>query len=414
MKKLICSLCLALLLTPGLALAGNTTNSGYATAPQPLYSLPGDHRFHLGEFYSQDVFHEWHYFTMLGKDLDTGEDISFFWCIFQTAFDPKREHPFNSVILAYHIQNTGEFWSAANHLGGKLVAKGTNPDDPNFHFSYSMKDPVSAWTTDYKHASESWRFTGSSTNDKLDGFKENDPYVFDVTMQVQKPGYLPAAYFGLEAIGYTPGYRQNPETTWGLTRYYTSSKSIIEGTIEIGGKKRRIKGDGWFEHQWGNYTDVEKARYFWGYMRLNDGRAFTWRQYYKTPDFGEYDAGMTRFQVVNPDGAMEYAFGPSFVYKPTKWWKSPISGKKWPWWGEMETPIGKFYFGPKWPSQESGTISYSDLSFIEGCAYIRSGSPDGPIVGTGFVEIVDTPGGVSAPKVFGDRDLRLKIDDMNR
>ena len=80
---------------------------------------------------------------------------------------------------------------------------------------------------------------------------------------------------------------------------------------------------------------------------------------------------------------------------------------------KWQNPIGKFYFGPKRPSQESPGVSFP-ISFIEGCAYIRSGSPDGPIVGTGFVEMVDTPAGVSAPKVFKDRDLKLKINEMNR
>lgn len=116
---------LGLLLIPALSVAGNTTISGYATDPQPVYLLSGDHRFHLGEFYSQDAFQEWHYLTLPGKDLDTGEDISFFWCIFQTAFDPKREHPYNSVILAGTISYTDQ-----DFIEGCAYIRSGSPDGP--------------------------------------------------------------------------------------------------------------------------------------------------------------------------------------------------------------------------------------------------------------------------------------------
>lgn len=78
----------------------------------------------------------------------------------------------------------------------------------------------------------------------------------------------------------------------------------------------------------------------------------------------------------------------------------------------MDTPIGKFYFSPKWPSQESPGITTG--AFIEGHAYIRSGSADGPIIGEGFVEMVDGPAGSPGPKSFPGQDLRLKVGEMNR
>ena len=401
-------------LNPQNVLHPDQIHSGYASAPQPLYSLPGDHRFHAGDDDSMDAFHEWQYFTLLGKDLDTGDDISFFWCIFQTAHDPRRGHSHNSVFLAYYNQNTGEFWSSANHLGGPLFSRGTSPDEPDFNFAYFMDDPVATWSAHYEHVNEMWRFAGSSTNDTLDGFTRNDPFVFDVTMQVRHPGYIPGAYCGPEGVGVTPGYRRNPDTAWGLTRYLTAPTSNMEGAIEIGGRTRRIEGIAFFEHHWGNCRDVETSRYFWGYMRLDDGRAFTWGQHCKRPESTDCDIGRTRFQLVNSDGPHQHAFGPTFVYTFTKWWTAALNGNTFPWWGEMETASGTLYFGPRWPFEEPLGLRHTSTRRIGGCSHIRIGSPDGPIVGTGFFEVADVPMGVSAPRVFKERGFRLNIDDMNR
>ncbi len=388
--------------------------SGLASAPQPIYELPGDHRFHAGEFYRKNAFFEWNYFTVLGEDVDTGEEVSFFWCVFAASWNKALDRPYYFNIMAFHSLETGEFHSATNMItSGQLENNGTDPSSPDFEFTYSMDDGTSAWFTHYDHATETWTWSGSSTNDSFEQFKENAPFDFDMTLVIEEPGYLPAAYFGLEAIGYTPDYRQNPETTWGLTRYIVAPFGAAEGRINIGGRERNFRGTAWYEHQWGNFSEVERSKYFWGYMRMDDGSAFTWRQYYKDDNFQNPDTGMTRYQHINRDGSMQYAFGPSFVYTPTEEWVSPISGTSFPWYGVMETPNGTFYFGPEHPSQESPAISY-DGGFIEGVAFIREGSHDGPIVGRGFVEIVDGPAGMSVPPAFDDEELRMIIGGMNR
>ena len=59
---------------PPLQGPGIETSSG-----QAIYSLPRDHAWHGSEFYQSNDFNEWHYITVLGRDLDTGERISVFW-----------------------------------------------------------------------------------------------------------------------------------------------------------------------------------------------------------------------------------------------------------------------------------------------------------------------------------------------
>ena len=159
------------------------------------------------------------------------------------------------------------------------------------------------------------------------------------------------------------------------------------GTLKVAGKTIRFSGMGWFERQWGNFRNVYQYRYFYGYARITNGDAFSWRQYYGGPGFTEPHIEMNRFQYIDgKTGVPENYFGPSMVAEPTQWWTSPSTGQRYPWWGTMTTPKGTYYYGPSHPDQEGIGLAGG---FIEGVIQFREGSPDGPIVATGFCEIVD-------------------------
>jgi hypothetical protein len=56
---------------------------------------------------------------------------------------------------------------------------------------------------------------------------------------------------------------------------------------------------------------------------------------------------MNRFAFLPKGKAPQFAFGPSFLFTPIKWWTSPKTGGEFPWWGELKTPKGTFYRDPK-------------------------------------------------------------------
>ena len=80
-----------------------------------------------------------------------------------------------------------------------------------------------------------------------------------------------------------------------------------------------------------------------------------------------------------------YGFGPAVKVIPSKMWKSPKSGKSYPWYGRIETPQGTFYYEPTHPEQEGYGLAGA---YIEGVIQLRQGSPKGPIVATGFTEMI--------------------------
>ena len=242
----------------------------------------------------------------------------------------------------------------------------------DFGFTYRVDDPDEQGIRDeYDHDQEKWEFKSYCTEKSQIVGK---PYRVDVTGLVKKPGYVPAAYWGLESIGFNPLFNQNPETMYGLTYYYFAPQMEMTGTVTLADGDHEIEGVAWYEHQWGNYRNTENARYFWGYARFDNGDAFTWRQYYGNP-VGKLDpevpfdhAGCSRSlgrtaSRGNPVRLRSQGRGSAVRLRslvpvhPHKWWTSPDSGVEYPWWGEMKTPKGTFYLSPTFPAQESvGTI----------------------------------------------------------
>jgi len=299
---------------------------GFSLDPQPIYQLPHDHRFHRGPTYIHNDYNEWQYFTALGTDEKTGDEISLFICPFHQGWVKAHNGRANLLVFAFSNLNTKEFYCANTLLEGEYTATASNPDSEDFAFTYRISGASGQLTVTYDHPTETWTYQGHSEIKN----ESNSPYAFDVKYTVKAPGYIPAAYHGLENIGWDsggPGYRHNPQTMAGLTRYIQVPRADLTGTITVGGREYDVEAEVWYEHQWGNFRNVQTNRYFWGHMRLDDGTAFTWRQYYIDGEWKKYDTGMTRFQVIHPDNTVEYAFGPSFVYTPTKLWTSPRAGR---------------------------------------------------------------------------------------
>ena len=362
---------------PPLQGPGIETESGQAP-----YSLPRDHAWHGGKFYQTNDFNEWHYITILGKNTETGERVSVFWVPLSQGWMEAEQRPLSNALFAYHNLDTGEFHTSLVYVTGKLETEGTAPDAKDFAFSYKIDDGKNGFTTAYDHAAETWKMTGYNTKDD----EWNQPFRLDLTAVLQSPGYVPMAYWGLESIGVDPQDRQDPETMYGLTYYYTAPKMLSKGTLQLKDKAIQFEGDGWFEHQWGNFRNTYQYRYFWAWFRFNNGNALSFRQYYAGEDFRDPNYNVNRYIFLDGEtNKRSYAFGPAIKVIPMRMWTSPKSGKSYPWYGRIETPQGTWYYEPSHPAQEGYGLAGA---YIEGVIQLREGSPDGPIVATGFTEMI--------------------------
>lgn len=349
---------------------------------QAIYTLPRDHAWHGGAFYQSNDYNEWHYLTALGKDVKSGHRISIFWVPLGQGWMADEGRPLHNCLFAYHNLDTGEFSSSLCYVTGPLTTKGSAADAKDFWFKYSIDDGKNGFSTEYNYPSETWKFSGYNTkNDKW-----NQPFKLDMTATLAAPGYVPMAYWGLESIGVDPQDRQNPESMYGLTYYYTAPQMAVNGTVELGDRTIQFEANGWFEHQWGNFRNTYQYRYFWAWFRFKNGDMMTFRQYYKEPGFMDPNYEVNRYLFMDGETyKRSYAFGENIKVIPSKMWTSPKSGKAYPWYGRIETPHGTYYYEPTFPEQEGYALAGA---YIEGVIQLRERAPDGPIVATGFTEMI--------------------------
>lgn len=59
----------------------------------------------------------------------------------------------------------------------------------------------------------------------------------------------------------------------GPSAYYSSTRLAVRGTLRLGDRRIGVKGEGWIDHQWGNFAGTpEASRWDWFSCRFEDGR----------------------------------------------------------------------------------------------------------------------------------------------
>ena len=58
----------------------------------------------------------------------------------------------------------------------------------------------------------------------------------------------------------------------GYTYYYSRPRMDTSGTLTVGGETLDVTGTSWFDHQWGDLTDISMLGWDWFGIELDDGR----------------------------------------------------------------------------------------------------------------------------------------------
>src|SRR5262249_42075885 len=57
----------------------------------------------------------------------------------------------------------------------------------------------------------------------------------------------------------------------GTSHYYSATRMRASGTLRVSGKTVAVKGQSWFDHQWGDYADDQRAfNWDWFSCRFDD------------------------------------------------------------------------------------------------------------------------------------------------
>ena len=386
-----------------------------------IYRLPRDHAMHGGTWYQGAEYQETHYFTGFFTDKKTNKPYSLFYCWSVYGWNAKEGRPLWVALFALTDIERKKFVQAVHVMPGALTTKGSgaNVPDKQFFAEYLLgKGPDgSEGLFSYRNDSEAWRWMSSvpTPRPKMPG--DNKPYFMDARAHVAKPGYqCPVPYgFTQEGLGTdVTNNIANPFTGAGLSWYVIAPCMEMNARVKCDDMDLDLEGQVYYEHQWGRIRipGMEQARYFWGWARLDSGEILNWRTYrdVKTGKYVPEDSA-NRFNVIYPDGRVQYFMGPAFTYQPTKAWKSPVTGVEYPVYGVITTPLGKFYCEPVVENAEAQLLNGG---MWEGAARLRKDGPEGPVVGRSFCEHMWAPFDSAAgkdipydPKITGRRDGNL-------
>lgn len=121
------------------------------------------------------------------------------------------------------------------------------------------------------------------------------------------------------------GEGEIPMGPYGSSKYYSWPRLEAKGTLQVNGETRRVEGNAWMDHQWGDmqmYHGYEG--WDWFGIQLDNGtdvNAFRFR--------GTNDANVqTSVGVSNPDGSQ--GISEQLNLTPQAYWTSPHTGIRYP------------------------------------------------------------------------------------
>jgi hypothetical protein len=362
-----------------------------------IYHLPRDHAMHGGTWYRGAEYQETNYFTGFFVDKKTVKPYSVFFCWACYGWDANLNRPVWVSLFSMTDIEGKRFFQCVQPMSGTLTSAGSGADvaDRDFFAEYTIAPGADGAEGVFSYATraEAWRWMAKVPN-PTPNLPNQTAFSIDVRANVMKPGYqCPVPYgFTQEGLGSDVSNNlANPFTAAALSWYIIAPCQQAQISLKLADMDLDLEGQLYHEHQWGRIRipGMEQARYFWGWARMDNGDILNWRTYrdVQTGDYVPSDSA-NRFNVLRPDGSVQYFMGPAFTYEPTKQWKSPETGVEYPIYGKMTTPEGVFFTEPVVDVAEAQLFNGG---MWEGAARLRADTPDGPVVGRAFLEFMWAP-----------------------
>lgn len=312
--------------------------------PAALISLPGDEGPHVAGI-------EWWYFNgHLTDELE--QEYSFHFVTFQTSTDSGQAGQLLQLSWADH---TDALYLTTEKV--KLTFSETATGTAMGRFSVQ---------------SDSWQMAGDGADYTL-AFD-----VGDYTVRLQATSLKQAALHqgtGLVSLG--PA---------GDTFYYTRPRLDLSGTVTVDGQTRRVMGQAWMDHQWGEFSN-RQVGWDWMSLQLDSGQelmaVLVWN-----PDGHEPYASYATF--ITSDGSVRHLRDGAISLRSTGSWTSPATGTVYPMGWDLR--IGSLGLALELtPAQQHAEFphsSYGPPSYWEGAVSLAGEVAGTKVAGKGFVELV--------------------------
>jgi predicted secreted hydrolase len=241
-------------------------------------------------------------------------------------------------------------------------------------------DKAGAATDRYLVWNEDWKVEGDARNHSID-VKDRETQL-RLTVKSQKPPVLHGQN----------GLSQKGEGEGRASYYYSLTRMQTDGELTIAGKKEKVRGLTWMDHEFGsNQLREDQVGWDWFSIQLDNQTElmlYLIRRKDGTPD--PYSSGT----LVKADGTTKHLALRDFQIEVLDRWKSRKSGANYPmkWTVTIPTEKIELEITPAFVDQELVTNRSTRVTYWEGAATIRGTIRNQPITGHGYVEMTGYAG----------------------
>jgi predicted secreted hydrolase len=345
--------------------AANSSEGFRLALPGYKYTFPRDHASH------PEYQTEWWYYT--GHLQSThGENFGYQLTFFRTALTPKlldrkSKWAVRDIMFA-HLALTDEtnekFYFDDRIARANLGLAGAEPGTSTPRI----------WLDDWDV-----QFNGNEQVQNLKAASQSGapstPFSIELSQRVLKS----------PVIHGQNGVSQKSAGRGRASHYYSFPRLQTTGTIKLSGKEYSVRGESWFDHEFGsNQLSSEQAGWDWFSIQLDDGRELMLYQLrLENGTVDPYSSGT----IVEKGGRARHLKLADFSVDVLEWWQSPRSHAKYParWKVNLPRENLALEIEPAVADQELDTKRSTGLTYWEGSVRVLGANRE--LIGRGYVEL---------------------------
>jgi predicted secreted hydrolase len=325
-------------------------------------TFPADHYSHP-DFKTEWWYYTGHLQTENGKRY--GYQVTFFRFGVRDRQKKTKERPLFTDLYMAHF--------ALSHLTEK---KFTFRERINRGYD----DKAGAATDRYRVWNEDWKVEGDEKNHSIQVSDRGT--ALRLSLKALKPPVLHGQN----------GLSQKGEGEGRASYYYSLTRMQTEGELTIDGRKEKVRGLTWMDHEFGsNQLREDQVGWDWFSIQLDNRTElmlYLIRRRDGSPD--PYSSGT----LVKADGITKHLALKDFRVEVLDRWKSPKSGATYPMKWKVTIPLEEIALeiDPAFQGQELITNRSTRVTYWEGAAQIRGSFRNKPVSGQGYVEMTGYAG----------------------
>ncbi len=173
------------------------------------------------------------------------------------------------------------------------------------------------------------------------------------------------------------------------SHYYSMTRLQTTGEFFIGNRSQPFRGESWFDHEWAtNQLAPGQTGWDWLSVHFDDGSELM--LYQMRLDDGTVDPTSSG-TLIAPDGAGTFVSSTSFRMTPMRYWKSAVSGAKYPIGWRVELPEQHLEFTVA-AMVEDQELAFLPLVYWEGAIDVTGTRSGKAITGRGYLELTGYAG----------------------